>query len=116
MQETADPHGGNTNTDAVSPTPAQLEAEIEQTREQLGRTVDALAARLDVKHRAKARAAATKQRVAGQLASVRRIGQRAMDGAGERASTSERAVPIASLAVAGAALLVVTTRVWRRRR
>lgn len=43
--------------------PQQLEQEIERTREQLGQTVQELAARADVKSRARAKAAATAGRV-----------------------------------------------------
>nr|MCW2728797.1 hypothetical protein [Aeromicrobium sp.] len=41
---------------------SDLEHEIEQTREHLGETVDALAAKLDVKSRAKETVAATDKR------------------------------------------------------
>jgi hypothetical protein len=46
-----------TPDDTSSPQPdiEQLQAEIEQTREQLGETVDALTAKLDVKSRTRAR-------------------------------------------------------------
>jgi hypothetical protein len=43
--------------------PQQLEQEIERTREQLGQTVQELAARADVKSRARAKAAETAGRV-----------------------------------------------------
>jgi chromosome segregation ATPase len=42
--------------DAQDKTPEQLRAEIEDTREDLGETVEALAAKTDVKSRARARA------------------------------------------------------------
>lgn len=42
--------------------PTELEQEIEQTREHLGETVDALAAKLDVKTRAQESIAATDKR------------------------------------------------------
>ena len=45
------------------PSVAELQADIEQTREQLGGTVDALAAKLDVKSRAKDKISATKERL-----------------------------------------------------
>ena len=43
----------------------QLEQEIEQTREQLGETVEQLAAKADVKRRARAKAAEVSERVKG---------------------------------------------------
>lgn len=49
---------------------ADLERQIEQTREELGRTVEELAAKADVPARAKAKAAETAERV---RASARRV-------------------------------------------
>jgi ElaB/YqjD/DUF883 family membrane-anchored ribosome-binding protein len=44
--------------------PAQLQREIEQTREEIGETVESLAAKTDVKGRAQARVAEGKERLA----------------------------------------------------
>jgi hypothetical protein len=44
----------------MSPTPEEIEADIERQREQLATTVDALSAKVDVKAHAKARVAAAK--------------------------------------------------------
>ena len=55
-----------------------LRAEIAQTRADLGETVQALAAKADVKARAKEQVEQTKQRVKAQAAEA---GQRAMDAA-----------------------------------
>lgn len=63
-----------TLTGSVTTAPADvraLEAEIERTREQLGETVQELAARADVKGRARAKAAEVSQRVKGTTAQVR---------------------------------------------
>jgi type VI protein secretion system component VasF len=65
-----------------------IQADIEQTREQLGETVEALQAKLDVKARAQDKVAETKQQVV------------------------QRRVPIAL--VLGA--VVVGVLIWRRRR
>ena len=51
-------------------TPEEIEADIERTREELGDTVEALAAKTDVKGRAKAKAAETKEAVTEKLHSV----------------------------------------------
>jgi len=75
--------------------PAQIQAEIEATREQLGRTVDELGARLDVPARAREQAA------------------RAKDTAVETYRESPPAVIGAALALAG---LVVGVVILRRKR
>jgi ElaB/YqjD/DUF883 family membrane-anchored ribosome-binding protein len=75
--------------------PAQIQAEIEATRAQLGRTVDELSARLDVQARAKEKAA------------------RAKDTAVETYRESPPAVLGAALLLAG---LVVGVVILRRKR
>ena len=72
--------------------PAQIQAEIEATRAQLGRTVDELSARLDVPARAKEKAA------------------RAKDTAVETYRESPPAVIGAGLALAGLVLGLVILR------
>jgi hypothetical protein len=51
-------------------TPEEIEADIERTREELGDTVEALAAKSDVKGRAKAKVEETKEAVTEKLSSV----------------------------------------------
>jgi ElaB/YqjD/DUF883 family membrane-anchored ribosome-binding protein len=75
--------------------PDRIKAEIEATREQLGRTVDELSARLDVPARARESAA------------------RAKDTAVETYRESPPAVIGAGIALVG---LVVGLVVWRRKR
>jgi ElaB/YqjD/DUF883 family membrane-anchored ribosome-binding protein len=75
--------------------PDRIKADIEATREQLGRTVDELSARLDVPARAKESAA------------------RAKDTAVETYRESPPAVIGAGIALVG---LVVGLVVWRRKR
>ena len=72
--------------------PAQIQAEIETTRAQLGRTVDELSARLDVPARAKEKAA------------------RAKDTAVETYRESPPAVIGAAVALAGLVLGVIIVR------
>lgn len=79
----------------MSQTPQQIEAEIEAQRAQLAGTVDALAAKLDVKSRASAKAADLKDR-----------------------ATTETGRPrpdLLAVAVVAVGVLVALT-VWRRRR
>ena len=75
--------------------PDRIQAEIEATREQLGRTLDELSARVDVKARAKERAARTK------------------DTAVETYRESPPVVIGGAVALVG---LVVGLVVWRRKR
>jgi hypothetical protein len=73
---------------ASAPDARQLKAEIEQTRERLGATVEQLAAKADVKNRARAKAT----EVAGQV--------------------SQNWVPL-SLSAASAVMLVTAYLAWR---
>ena len=78
---------------------ADIEAKIEETREHLAETVDALSAKADVKARAGAKAD--------------ELRTRAQDAVTDDAGALRPVVPVA----AGAALLlVVLVVVWRRRR
>jgi len=81
-------------TDPTSPTTEELEARIEQQREQLADTVDQLTHKLDVKSQAKERAA----RVA------------------DRATTDDGLPRPELIAAATATVLVVGVVVWWRRR
>jgi len=64
-------------------TPEDIEADIERAREELGDTVEALAAKTDVKGRAKARATETKEAVTEKLSG---IGDSAREAAPDSAS------------------------------
>lgn len=121
-------------TGSVTTAPADvraLEAEIERTREQLGETVQELAARADVKSRARAKAAEVSERVKGTTAEVRgNVGARARSVRSEAASAAgaarqqvtngargarERWIP---LTVAGAGVLAIGCAAfneWQRR-
>ncbi|MBD8868406.1 DUF3618 domain-containing protein [Nocardioides donggukensis] len=76
-------------------TPAEIEADIERQREQLAETVDALHDRLDVKGRARDKAAEVRHRAT-------------TDGGSPRPELVAGAV--------GVVVLVVGLVVWRRRR
>lgn len=99
---------GNTDREPADSTPeaAALEAEIERTREDLAQTVDQLAAKLDVKTRARQRIATVKDRTARQL---RRLRDRATDADG-RPTSGAVGAGAGVLAVAVAAVLVGVRR------
>jgi cobalamin biosynthesis Mg chelatase CobN len=74
----------------------QLEAQIERTREQLGATVDQLAAKVDVKSRARAKAAELAERAkatgqAGQAKAAELAGQAKATGQAKAAELAGRA-------------------------
>lgn len=78
----------------MSPTPEEIEADIELQRQQLAATVDALSAKVDVKAHAKARVAAAKD-----------------------AATTDAGRPRPELvAAAGALVVAVVGLVWWRAR
>src|SRR4051812_25161757 len=98
----------------------ELQANIEQTRQELGDTVEALTAKLDVKSRAKARVNDTKLRAKGQLSDVQARAKGLTTQARSKATTDEGKPAPAVLAGAGAVLasLLLATGlvVWRKRR
>ena len=80
-----------------------IQADIERTRKELGDTVGALSAKLDVKERTKQKAAETKEHVVERAHSVGRV-----------ATEPRVKVPLVMVAVIGA--LAAGVIVWRRRR
>src|SRR6476660_468480 len=80
-----------------------IQADIERTRKELGDTVGALSAKLDVKERTKQKATETKERVVETTHSVGRI-----------ATEPKVTRPVITVLVIGA--LAVGVVVWRRRR
>jgi hypothetical protein len=83
-------------------TAEELQQEIDQTRQQLGETVDELAAKADVKARAKAKAAQTKELARAKAAEV--------SGRVRRSPFVQRRWPVAL----GAGLLVAgSMAIWR---
>lgn len=97
-----------TTPDSARPEPGpsagidDIEADIEQTREELGETVAALSSKLDVKERAKQKAADTKERVAERADTLRHTAT----------DNPSRTVPIAAIVV----LVLLGWIVLRRRR
>lgn len=83
-----------------------LQTDIEQTRKDLGQTVEALTAKMDVKQRTKDKAADTKEAVLDKAHAV----QHATIDDGRAKVT----IPVAAIVVVGTAALVWI--VWRRRR
>ncbi|MDA4109713.1 DUF3618 domain-containing protein [Mycolicibacterium holsaticum] len=81
---------------------AEIEADIEQTRDELGQTVAALSSKLDVKERSRQKAAETKERVAEKADTLRHTAT----------DNPSRTVPIAIVVLAVLAGIVI----WRRRR
>jgi hypothetical protein len=81
-----------------------IQTDIERTRKELGETVGALSAKLDVKERTKQKATDTKERVIDKAQKVR------------QAATEDpkRTVPVIAVLVIGA--IAVGVVVWRRHR
>jgi Protein of unknown function (DUF3618) len=118
-------------TDKIAPPPGpepgpgagidDIQTDIEQTRKELGETVEALSAKADVKARVKQKASDTKDRitekayegrdaVGGKAHAAQSTARHALtDGTG----SVKRGVPIAALV---AAAVVIGVVVWRRRR
>ena len=80
-----------------------ITADIEQTRNELGETVQALSAKLDVKERTKQKAEETKQRVVEKADTLRHTAT----------DDPKRAVPVAALVLV--ALLTVGVVIWKKR-
>ena len=95
----------------------ELVADIEQTRAQLGDTVDALAQKLDVKAQARARADATKLRLRQQVTSLRsisrRVGDKAKDVSVDRDGRVAARVPVAAVSTV---VVLLAAILLRRRR
>lgn len=87
--------------------PGEIEADLAQTRQELGETVDALSAKLDVKSRAKDQVAVTKHRANEQVQVARERAAQAV-AQGKNAATDEQgSVKPVVPAVAGGVVLVV---------
>ena len=81
----------------------EIQADIEQTRDELGQTVEALTDKLDVKGRAKEKAVETKEQVVHKADTLRH----------SATDNPQRTVPIAAVMLISALVLGVV--VWRRR-
>ncbi|XVV10507.1 DUF3618 domain-containing protein [Actinoplanes sp. CA-131856] len=107
---------------APKPTVEELRAEIKQTRAELGETVQALAAKADVKARAKDQVEQTKQRVRAQaLEATGRVRAKVRSAADRVQETDVSEVRAASpvplqLVVAGVVAIVGVILIVRGRR
>ena len=97
-------------------TAPDIQREIEQTREQLGQTVEELAAKADVKARARAKAATAKTKVQAKATEVSgRAKAKATEVSGRvrRSQLVQRRWP---LAAAAGAIVAGSVAVWRWRK
>jgi hypothetical protein len=105
--------------DVASATPDEIRAGIEQTRAELGGTVEALTAKLDVKSRAKDKLGATRDEAARRLRAGTRQASELTDQARARASAAaaDGAAPrtLLLVAVVAAGVTVLGVAAWRRR-
>ncbi|CAJ1510960.1 DUF3618 domain-containing protein [[Mycobacterium] burgundiense] len=100
----------------------EIQADIEKTRDELGQTVEALAAKADVKARAERKLTETKERLSEQASHTGEVvadKAHAAQLATREALTTDTgtvkpAVPVAALIAAGA--LIIGVVLWRRRR
>jgi ElaB/YqjD/DUF883 family membrane-anchored ribosome-binding protein len=103
-----------------SPDIDELQSQIEQTREELAETVDALGAKLDVKSRAKAKVSSTTEQArAGVEVGRDRVVQVTSKAVNAATDDNGRPTPpvIVAVSAAGVTALIVTGLVvWRRRR
>jgi hypothetical protein len=108
--------------DPVRPEPGpdadidEIQTDIAQTRKDLGETVEALTAKMDVKERTKEKAAETKERVADKAAETKeRVVEKAhaVQHATIDDGRAKVTVPVAAAVVVGTAALVWV--LWRRR-
>ncbi|MFE5677938.1 DUF3618 domain-containing protein [Streptomyces erythrochromogenes] len=102
--------------DAGTPTPDELRAQVERTRDELGQTIEALAGKADVKAQAKEKTAQVADLIHEKATHTAQLVKDAtpdpvLDTAG-RAATAARAHP-KPLIVAGCAALVVFLLVRR---
>jgi cell division septum initiation protein DivIVA len=101
----------------------EMQQEIERTRERLGETVDELAAKADVKARARAKSAEMKARTQAKATEMRASAQgkaaemkdkaTEMSGRVWRSQVVQRRWPVAA---AAGVVLVGSLLVWRRRK
>jgi hypothetical protein len=87
-----------------------IQRDIEKTRHELGQTVEALAAKADVKGRAKEKAADTKDRLTEKATAVQSAAREAVT---DDAGSVKTLLPVAAIA---AGIAIIGLVVWRRRR
>ena len=93
-----------------------IQEDIEATRVELGETVEALSAKLDVKQQAKQKVDDTKDVIADKVETVRSkgsdVGSHVVDAVTDDRGSMRPVVPIAAVALVAAIVGVVT---WKRR-
>ncbi|MGW7296451.1 DUF3618 domain-containing protein [Streptomyces sp. NPDC054829] len=97
---------------AAAPSPEELRTQVDEDREELGETIEALAAKTDIKARAQEKTAAAKQQAAEKTALVKT--HAAETAAQVRTQVQANRTPL--LAVGGAALTVLLLLRWRKHR
>jgi hypothetical protein len=94
-----------------------IRADIVATRNEVGQTVEALSAKLDVKQQAKQKLDDTKELIADTAQTVRakgsEVGSKVVDVATDDEGSVRPVVPVAALALVAAVVGVV---IWKRRR
>lgn len=94
--------------------PEQIQREIEQTREELGDTVEALSAKTDVKAQARKKAADTKASAEEMLGKAKEASPDSANQAGAQAVHAVRKRPLRAAAASAFALGFVIGRISRR--
>jgi hypothetical protein len=93
-----------------------IQADIEATRGELGETVEALSAKLDVKHQVQQKVDDTKEVIAHKVETVRskgsEVGTHVVAAATDDRGSVRPVVPIAAVALGAAFVGVV---IWKRR-
>ncbi len=104
--------GGTPVTDTQDP--EQIQREIEQSRAELGDTVEALAAKTDVKAQARRKAADTKASAEQLLGKAKEASPNSVGQAGAQAAQAVRAKPLPVAAAGAFTLGFVVGRITRR--
>jgi hypothetical protein len=115
----AAPDNPGTGSDTDKPAPDEIQADIEETRAELGETIEALTAKLDVKTRAKHKLDGTKDQVMAQLVEVKGkavdLSVRAKAGATDEAGRPTPEAMVVAVAAGAVVAALVSVVVWRRR-
>ncbi len=98
----------------------EIQADLQQTREQMAETVDALTAKLDVKARAGDQLAETKERATQALHDsadkAKRVLEQGKDAATDDAGNPTVEASAVAAAVVAVVVVVAAVLLWRRRR
>jgi Protein of unknown function (DUF3618) len=115
-----DTKGGAGRAGADNPSTQEIQADIEHTRKELGETIEALTAKLDVKQRAREKVGETRDAAVARLHVAKGQALDLTDRAKAGATDDEGRPTTTAMAGAGTALVVLVTVavlvIWRRRR